>query len=108
MVAGCRKGVLGVTVALLIGACTSRPAIVADPPESEQKVPEALRLEEEYERAMMKSQMEALPAAEDSDHDENVTRRRLGQSEEGGILEVVADVMAAPFRAVGWLFQAIF
>jgi hypothetical protein len=64
-------------------------------------------MEEEYGRAMMRPQAEDLPSARDIHRDQKFTGPLEDGSEEG-FFDVVADVLAAPFRAVGWLLQAVF
>ena len=104
-----RWGVL--SFVLLISACVSQPPIVADPPKSLDDAPQELLLEEEYGRAMMRPQAEGLPASADIHRDQKFTGPMDTSANDGsdeGFFDVVADVLAAPFRAVGWLLQAVF
>lgn len=99
-----------VSVAVL--ACTSQPPIIADPPQSVAVPPEPIPWEQEYAR------MRPKPEVFDDDEIGDVATASAGQEfngtleheseEEGGALQIVADVLAFPFRGVGWLIQQIF
>jgi hypothetical protein len=91
---------------VVLAACTAQPPIVADPPEHERLSAEPVPWEEEYGRAMMKS--EAVPKAAPDPHAEQRFNGQLADAEDRGAFDVVADVLAFPFRAIGWLFQSIF
>lgn len=102
--AGMRAGYCFVS-AMLVAACTAQPPIVADPPEHVRAPSEPIPWEEQYERAMMKPGAFSQPR--DPHHDQKFNGQ-LEITEERGVLGVVTDVIAFPFRAVGWLFQAMF
>lgn len=90
----------------LVFGCASQPVIVADPPSHERAPAEPVPWEEQYARAMIKP--EAFSEAGDDPHEHQRFQGELAEPEERGALGVVADVLAFPFRAVGWLLQTMF
>ncbi len=55
----------------------------------------------------MRPDMDKDSAASDVHHDQKFNGPQE-QEKESGALGVVADVIAFPFRAIGWLFQSVF
>jgi hypothetical protein len=55
---------------------------------------------------MIKS--EAFAKTVPDSHQDQRFNGQMADGEERGTLGVVADVLAFPFRAIGWLFQSIF
>jgi hypothetical protein len=51
---------------------------------------------------------EAFPNSATDPHSEQRFNGQLDYAEERGAFSVVADVLAFPFRAIGWLFQSMF
>lgn len=88
--------------------CSSRPVIVADPPQHVHKAPEAIPWEEEYSRSRPKP--EVFGDSSDAHSGENfqgdVENDRT--SEQSGPLTVLADIIAFPFRGIGWVLGEIF
>jgi hypothetical protein len=97
---------LSIGLLALLAACTAQPPIVADPPEHKRPSSEPAPWEEEYGRAMIKS--EAFAKTVPDSHQDQRFNGQMADGEERGTLGVVADVLAFPFRAIGWLFQSIF
>lgn len=91
---------------VLFSACAAQPPIVADPPEHIRQPSEPVPWEEQYGRAMMRS--EALPEAPPDPHQEQRFNGQMKHEDDPSMLDAVADVLAFPFRAVGWLFQSVF
>ena len=91
---------------VLFSACATQPPIVADPPEHKRQPSEPVPWEEQYGRAMMKS--ESIPEAPPDPHQEQRFNGQLTHEDERGTLSAVVDVLAFPFRAIGWLFQSMF
>jgi hypothetical protein len=91
---------------VLFVACTAQPPIVADPPEHIRPASEPVPWEKQYGRAMMKP--EALAGSTPDPHSEQRFNGQMEHTDERGTLGTVADVLAFPFRAIGWLFHAIF
>jgi hypothetical protein len=105
------KALTYVLTGLLLGVatgCTSRPAIVSDPPQHVRGPTEQIPWEEEYSRAMIRPEEVGQPAASDVHQDQKFAGPLEQEEQESGPLGVVADVIAFPFRAIGWLFQSIF
>jgi hypothetical protein len=88
--------------------CASRPAIVSDPPQHVRQPTEQIPWEEQYSRAMVRPEAVENSATVSDIHDEQKFSGSLEGKEESGPLDVVVDVIAFPFRAIGWLFQSIF
>lgn len=94
-------------VCALCAACASQPAIVADPPRHVHTPPEDVPWEEEYSRT--RPQPEVF-------EEEGLTNEWQGfngnldqpPQDDGGVLQVVADVIAFPFRGIGWLLEQVF
>jgi len=89
-----------------VTACTSQPPIVADPPEHMHTAPEIVPWEEQYARTRPKPEVfEETTNA----HDQQPFNGSLEhQREEEGVLDAVVNVIAFPFRGVGWLLQQVF
>jgi hypothetical protein len=92
--------------AILVAACAARPPIVADPPEHVRAPSEQFPWEEQYERAMIKPGEVSQPVPDP--HQDQKFNGQLETTEDRGTLGLVADAIAFPFRAIGWLFQAMF
>lgn len=92
---------------LVAASCASQPPLVADPPQHTHTPPELVPWEEEYARSRLRPEVfeEALSAK-----DEEQTNGELEQpsKESTGTLQVLVDVLAFPFRGVGWLLQQVF
>jgi hypothetical protein len=79
--------------------------VVAKPPES----PEEAVLEEPWiadERAMMRNPSADLSGADS--HSGEAFNGPLEDAPRRGVTDVIVDVIAFPFRGIGWLFQALF
>ena len=86
-------------------ACSSQPAVVSKPPEDMGEA----RLDEPWlmdERAMMRNQG-AHVSGLDSHNDEDF-QGPLEDAPQSTLLEDVADIIAFPFRGIGWLLQVVF
>jgi len=90
----------------VVAGCTSQPPIVADPPEHTHTPPEIVPWEEQYARTRPKPEVfEETTSA----HDQQVFNGHLEhQQEEEGVLDAVVDVIAFPFRGLGWVLQQLF
>jgi len=97
----CLAAVTGV-----VAGCTSQPPIVADPPEHTHTAPEVVPWEEQYARTRPKPE---VFEADVSNQDQQAFNSNLEHApEEEGMLDVVVDVIALPFRGVGWILQQVF
>lgn len=93
-------------ILVVICACAEQPRIVADPPEHPRLPTEQVPWEEQYERAMMKP---GVPPDVPRDvHQDQPFEGTLSQQQDRGTWGVVADVIAFPFRALGWLVASVF
>ena len=99
--------VCALCVSVVGAACTSQPAIVADPPQHTHKPPEEIPWEEEYARMRPKPEVFEENAVGEETQEFNGGLEH-SSDEESGIIQVVADVIAFPFRGVGWVLQQIF
>ena len=99
-----KRGAL--TILLILSACAEQPRIVADPPEHARLPTEQVPWEEQYERAMMKPG--GLPDVPRDVHQDQRFDGTLEQQPDRGTWGVVADVVAFPFRALGWLVSSMF
>jgi hypothetical protein len=114
-------------IALLLVGCASQPPLISYPPSNglDGNSPgEVSRSEEEYGRAMMRPFSESVssdPHAGQVFHGEGLSFdsdteamgadgavSRSERDEPRGFFGVVVDVIAFPFRAVGWLVQSVF
>jgi hypothetical protein len=88
--------------------CSSRPVIVADPPQHVHNAPEVIPWEEEYSRSRPKP--EVFGDSSDAHSGENFQGdlEKEGGSDQSGPLTVLADVIAFPFRGIGWVINQIF
>lgn len=91
---------------VLLSSCAAQPRIVADPPEHPRLPTEEIPWEEQYERAMIKPG--ALPDVPPDIHENQDFAGPMSKQEERGTWGVVADVIAFPFRAFGWLIASVF
>lgn len=94
-------------VCAFLVACTSQPAIVADPPQHIHRAPEEIPWEEEYARTRPRPEVFEEEIAGEEKQEFNGGLEHASK-EESGFLGVVADVIAFPFRGVGWVLQQIF
>jgi hypothetical protein len=92
----------------LVSGCTSRPPLVSDPPQHERGPSEQIPWEEQYSRAMIRPESAQGQAVSDVHQDQKFHGPLEQTEQDSGALGVVADVIAFPFRAIGWLFQSIF
>jgi hypothetical protein len=93
---------------LCVTACASQPPLIADPPQHAHTPPEIVPWEEEYSRSRPKPEVfNEVPSDKDAQafHGDDV---EPAEKESGGALQVIADVIAFPFRGVGWLLQQVF
>jgi hypothetical protein len=88
-------------------ACTSQPAIVADPPQHTHSLPEEVPWEEEYTRTRPNPEVfeEEVAKVEKQEFNGNLEQE---PEKESSVLQVVTDVIAFPFRGVGWILQQLF
>ena len=108
--------VLQYLAAIVIGAsvigCTSQPAIVADPPQHSHTPPEQVPWEEEYARTRPKPEVFEAEALEGQvaagDKQEFNGKLEHSTRDKSGAWQVVSDVIAFPFRGIGWLVQQLF
>jgi hypothetical protein len=96
----------GLCILLLLAGCAAQPPIVSDPPQHVSSPPGAVPWEERYARAMIKP--EVLPDVERDSHEHQDFKGPLAEKEQEGALGIVADIVAFPFRAAGWILHAIF
>jgi hypothetical protein len=90
-----------------LAACASRPEIIADPPQYTHTHPEIVPWEEEY--AQMRPNPEIFEEEESSGDGVPFNGELEGRPEDkSGALQVLADVIAFPFRGVGWLLRQVF
>ena len=97
--------VIGVAFCSLI-ACSSQPRIVSDPPAHPRLPSETVPWEEQYGRAMMKPGV--IPDAPTDLHHEQKFTGDIEEHDDRGTWGVVADVLAFPFRGLGWLLSSMF
>jgi hypothetical protein len=90
---------------LSLAACATRPEIVADPPQHVHQAPEAVPWEEEYARARPKP--DVFDESADIHSGEPFNGEIEREDEKGGTLETIADIIAFPFRGIGWLFGQV-
>lgn len=114
-------------IVLFFVGCASQPPLISYPPSNgvdNGSQGEVSRSEEEYGRAMMRPFSETVSSDPHAgqvfqgqglelDGDEGTTGTQAALStnerdESNGLFGVVVDVIAFPFRAVGWLVQSIF
>lgn len=93
-------------ITLMTVGCASQPTIVSDPPEHPRLPNEPVPWEEQYARAMMKPGV--LPDVKPDPHENQKFNGRLEEQDSRGGLGVFADVIAFPFRAIGWLLESLF
>jgi hypothetical protein len=101
-----QRFVFPVLVGTCFAACASRPDIVADPPQHTHKLPEAVPWEEDYAR--MRPNPEIFEAGESSGGAQFNGDLEGRPEDRSGTLQVLADVIAFPFRGVGWLLRQVF
>ena len=101
-----RRAVLAGVMVVGGVACAPRPPIISEPPIAPRLPMEAAPWEEQYGRAMAKPEA-MLPPSTDT-HEGEKFNGALDDHEERSFVSVVADVIAFPFRAFGWLVQTIF
>lgn len=90
----------------VVAACTSQPPIVADPPEHTHAPPEVVPWEEQYARTRPKP--EVFEETKNAQDQQALNGSLEHQQEEEGVLDALVDVLAFPFRGVGWILQQIF
>jgi hypothetical protein len=92
-----------------ITACATQPPIIADPPQHTHTPPEIVPWEEQYERARPKPEaFEESVSERDSQPFSGDLEQTAKDKEGDGPFQVVVDVIAFPFRGVGWLLQEVF
>ena len=94
-------------VSAFVAACTSQPAIVADPPQHIHRAPEEIPWEEEYARTRPRPEVFEEEIAGEEKQEFNGGLEHASK-EDSGFFGVVTDVIAFPFRGVGWVLQQIF
>ena len=85
-------------------ACGTHTPVVANPPENLSEV----SLNEPWltdERAMMKDSAADLSGADP--HSGQEFNGPLEEAPQRGAVDVLVDVLAFPFRGIGWLFQSL-
>ncbi len=104
--------ILSGIICLLTAACASQPisqtAIVADPPQHSHTPPEIVPWEEQYARLRPKPEVfeESLSTEDSRPFDGDLEQTESKDS--AGSLQVLVDIVAFPFRGVGWLLQQVF
>jgi len=91
---------------VMTSACSPRFPIVAEPPQQPRLPSEELPWEEEYGRAMMKR--EPTVHVSSDPHAGESFNGNLQEPDERGPWGALVDVIAFPFRALGWLVQSVF
>lgn len=95
---------------LLHGAlgCSSRPVIVADPPRHSHVAPEIVPWEEEYARSRPKPEVFEDTSDPHSGEKFQGNLEKDNANDQSGPLTVLADIIAFPFRGIGWVIGEIF
>jgi hypothetical protein len=88
--------------------CSSRPVIVADPPQHVHKAPEVIPWEEEYSRSRPKPEVFGDSSDAHSGETFQGDLENDSTSKQRGPLSVLADIIAFPFRGIGWVIGEIF
>lgn len=94
-----------VSCMLPLAGCATRPEIVADPPQHIHQTPEVVPWEEEYARARPKS--EVFQESSDMHGGEPFNGELENEDNSGGTAKIIADIIAFPFRGIGWLFEQV-
>jgi hypothetical protein len=97
-----------VALALIVCGCSAQPPIVADPPQHEHAPPQEVPWEEAYARARVRPEIFEYSGA-DPHQDQPFTGEleQDDESSESSFISGVADVIAFPFRGLGWLIQSV-
>lgn len=93
----------GLLLSALVG-CSSQPPVVAEPPGDMSRAP----LEDPWladERAMMRNPSERVMS---DSHDGEVFQGPLEGAPPRTFADHFADIIAFPFRGIGWLIRALF
>ena len=91
-----------------VSGCASRPVIVSDPPQHAHVAPESVPWEEEYARSRPKPEVFEDNSDPHSGESFQGELERDSASEQSGPLTILTDIIAFPFRGIGWVIGQIF
>jgi hypothetical protein len=95
-------------LALIVCGCSAQPPIVADPPQHEHAPPQEVPWEEAYSRARVSPGVFEYSGADPHQDQPFSGELELAEeSRESSFMSSVADVIAFPFRGLGWLIQSL-